>query len=179
MNLFVSHNYDPKISLDKQLQNSGIVVFSVYNGDDFSESTSEYNEALLSFLFQNEDEDSSYRSVLAGISSSKLKSFFIGGPRLDILLFDPGEYCLKSVTASIARTRSVWSERKPFRFKVNRGEVIYIGDILFFPSMRNVVVVDNFEKSKNIDFAENTVKILSAVNNENLSQIDALSEELK
>ena len=35
-----------------------------------------------------------------------------------------------------------------------------------------------FEKSKNITFAENTVKILSALNDESKSQLDALSKEL-
>lgn len=35
-----------------------------------------------------------------------------------------------------------------------------------------------FEKCKDITFAENSVKILSAVNEENLRQIDALAEEL-
>ena len=36
----------------------------------------------------------------------------------------------------------------------------------------------DFEKSKNITFAENEVKILSAVKEENLAQIDALADEL-
>ena len=36
----------------------------------------------------------------------------------------------------------------------------------------------DFEKSKNITFAENEVKILSAVKEENLEQIDALADEL-
>ncbi len=35
-----------------------------------------------------------------------------------------------------------------------------------------------FEKSKNITFAENTVKILSALNDENTAQLDALADEL-
>lgn len=35
-----------------------------------------------------------------------------------------------------------------------------------------------FEKSKNIDFAENTVKILSALNDESLAQLEALANEL-
>ncbi|MBQ8447914.1 MAG: flavin reductase [Clostridia bacterium] len=35
-----------------------------------------------------------------------------------------------------------------------------------------------FEKSKNITFAENTVKILSALNDESSAQLDALAEEL-
>ncbi len=35
-----------------------------------------------------------------------------------------------------------------------------------------------FEKSKNIDFAENTVKILSALNEDSTNQLNALAEEL-
>ena len=37
----------------------------------------------------------------------------------------------------------------------------------------------DFEKSKNITFAENQVKILSAVNAETINQIEALAEEMK
>ena len=35
-----------------------------------------------------------------------------------------------------------------------------------------------FEKSKNVTFAENAVKILSALNEESIAQLDALVEEL-
>ncbi|MBR7132461.1 MAG: flavin reductase [Clostridia bacterium] len=40
------------------------------------------------------------------------------------------------------------------------------------------VMREMLEKSKNLTFAENTVKILSALNEESLAQLDALSEEL-
>ncbi len=40
------------------------------------------------------------------------------------------------------------------------------------------VMKNMFEKSKNIDFAENTVKILSALNDESLAQLEALANEL-
>lgn len=35
-----------------------------------------------------------------------------------------------------------------------------------------------FEKSKNITFAQNTVKIMSAVNETNIAEIKALAEEI-
>ena len=40
------------------------------------------------------------------------------------------------------------------------------------------VMKEKFANSKNVVFAENTVKILSAVNKENEAQIDALAEEM-
>lgn len=40
------------------------------------------------------------------------------------------------------------------------------------------VMTGMFEKSKNVTFAENTVKILSALNEESIAQLDALVEEL-
>ncbi len=40
------------------------------------------------------------------------------------------------------------------------------------------IMMSKFEKSKNISFAENQVKIMSAVNDENVSQIKALAKEL-
>ncbi len=40
------------------------------------------------------------------------------------------------------------------------------------------VMKEMFEKSKNIDFANNTVKILSALNEESAQQLEALSDEL-
>jgi flavorubredoxin len=40
------------------------------------------------------------------------------------------------------------------------------------------VMMKMFEGSKNLTFAENTVKIFSAMNDENRAQIDALAEEL-
>ena len=40
------------------------------------------------------------------------------------------------------------------------------------------VMTSMFEKSKNITFAQNTVKIMSAVNDENKTEIKALAEEI-
>lgn len=40
------------------------------------------------------------------------------------------------------------------------------------------IMTGMFEKSKNVTFAENTVKILSALNEESIAQLDALVEEL-
>lgn len=40
------------------------------------------------------------------------------------------------------------------------------------------VMAGMFEKSKNVTFAENAVKILSALNEESIAQLDALAEEL-
>ena len=40
------------------------------------------------------------------------------------------------------------------------------------------VMKEMFEKSRNITFAQNTVKIISALNDESKAQLEALSEEL-
>lgn len=44
--------------------------------------------------------------------------------------------------------------------------------------MATKVILDRFSNSKNITFAENNIKILSSLNQENLSQLDNLAKEL-
>ena len=44
--------------------------------------------------------------------------------------------------------------------------------------MANKVMKESFSKSKNLTFAENEVRILSALNEESMAQLDALAEEL-
>jgi hypothetical protein len=44
--------------------------------------------------------------------------------------------------------------------------------------MANKIMKSLFEKSKGITFAQTEVKIMSALNEESLAQIDALVEEL-
>ena len=44
--------------------------------------------------------------------------------------------------------------------------------------MANKIMSAMFEKSKNITFTESKVKILSALNDDNLSQLSALADEL-
>ena len=44
--------------------------------------------------------------------------------------------------------------------------------------MASKVMTSMFEKSKNITFAQNTVKIMSAVNETNIAEIKALAEEI-
>ena len=44
--------------------------------------------------------------------------------------------------------------------------------------MATKIMKGMFEKSKNLTFAQTEVKILSAINEENIAQISALSKEL-
>ena len=109
------------------------------------------------------------------------------------------------VLTDLARSDMAENVEDAFRYgKLVLATTTYNGDI--FPTMkefihhlldhnyqnRTVAFVENgswmpvaakvmkglFEKSKNITFAENTVKILSALNDDSRAQIDALVTEL-
>lgn len=56
-------------------------------------------------------------------------------------------------------------------------KVAFIGNGSWAP-MANKVMKEMFEKSKNIEFAENNVKIMSALNDDSIIQIKALAKEL-
>jgi len=113
--------------------------------------------------------------------------------------------CPKVVIHDLARTDMAEAVEDAFRYgKLVLATTTYNAEI--FPFMhhfitalternyqnRTVALIENgswaplaakvmrgmFEKSKNITFAENTVKILSALNDESTSQLNALADEL-
>ena len=113
--------------------------------------------------------------------------------------------CPKVVVHDLARTDMAEAVEDAFRYgKLVLATTTYNAEI--FPFMhhfitalternyqnRTVALIENgswaplaakvmrgmFEKSKNITFAENTVKILSALNDESTSQLNALADEL-
>ncbi|MGN0606898.1 MAG: FprA family A-type flavoprotein [Oscillospiraceae bacterium] len=113
--------------------------------------------------------------------------------------------CPKVVVNDLARVDMAEAVEDAFRYgTIVLATTTYNGDI--FPFMREFIghltersfqnktigIMENgswaptaarvikgmFEKSKNITFAENSVKIMSAVNDENIAQINALAAEL-
>ena len=115
------------------------------------------------------------------------------------------ENCPNVVTYDLARCDISQAVADSFRFsKTVLATTTYNSDIFPFMrefiehlvernfSNRSVAFIENgtwaplaaklmermFEKSKNLSFCENSVKIMSALNDENLKQIDALAEEL-
>lgn len=113
--------------------------------------------------------------------------------------------CEKVVVADLARSDMSEAVEDAFRYgKIVLATTTYNGDI--FPFMRDFIdhlternfqnktigFIENgswapvatrimqgkLEKSKNLRYAENTVKILSAMTDENRKQLDALAEEL-
>lgn len=113
--------------------------------------------------------------------------------------------CPNVVTYDLARCDISQAVADSFRFsKTVLATTTYNSDIFPFMrefiehlvernfSNRSVAFIENgtwaplaaklmermFEKSKNLSFCENSVKIMSALNDENLKQIDSLAEEL-
>ena len=113
--------------------------------------------------------------------------------------------CPKVVLSDLARCDMAEAVEDAFRYgKLVLATTTYNGDIFPFMkefihhlternfSNRTVAFIENgswapiaakvmmkmFEGSKNLTFAENTVKIFSAMNDENRAQIDALAAEL-
>ena len=113
--------------------------------------------------------------------------------------------CSKVVVTDLARDDMSEAVEDAFRYgKLVLATTTYNGDI--FPFMRDFIsrlvehnyqnrtigLIENgswapmankimsamFEKSKNITFTENKVKVLSALNDDNLSQLSALADEL-
>ena len=113
--------------------------------------------------------------------------------------------CKKVVVADLARTDKTEAVEDAFRYnKIVFATTTYNGEI--FPFMReflNALIERNFqnrtvafmengswapmatrvmrgmlEKCKNLQYAENTVRILSSLSEENRAQIDALAKEL-
>ena len=113
--------------------------------------------------------------------------------------------CPKVAVTDLARDDMAEAVEDAFRYgKIVLATTTYNGEI--FPFMREfinhlternyqnktVALIENgswaplaakvmremLEKSKNLTFTENTVRIMSAVNDENIAQLDALAEEL-
>ena len=113
--------------------------------------------------------------------------------------------CVKVVLSDLARSDMAENVEDAFKYgKCVLATTTYNGDI--FPFMRDFIahlternyqnrkigliengswspiaakiIKDKFANSKNIVFADTTVKILSALNAENLAQIDALADEM-
>jgi flavorubredoxin len=113
--------------------------------------------------------------------------------------------CPKVAVTDLARDDMAEAVEDAFRYgKIVLATTTYNGEI--FPFMREfinhlternfqnktVALIENgswaplaakvmremFEKSKNLTFAENTVKIMSALNGESLAQLEALADEL-
>ena len=113
--------------------------------------------------------------------------------------------CAKVVLSDLARSDMAENVEDAFKYgKCVLATTTYNGDI--FPFMRDFIahlternyqnrkigliengswspiaakiIKDKFTNSKNIVFADTTVKILSALNAENLAQIDALADEM-
>ena len=149
---------------------------------------------------------SSYKAESEGVVIAYTSVYGNTKAAAELLARKLSEYgCPKVVVTDLARDDMAEAVEDAFRYgKLVLATTTYNADI--FPFMktfihhlternyqnRTVAFVENgswapmaakvmkgmFEKSKNITFAENTVKILSALSDESRAQIDALAKEL-
>ena len=149
---------------------------------------------------------SSYKAESEGVVIAYTSVYGNTKAAAELLSRKLSEYgCSKVVVTDLARDDMAEAVEDAFRYgKLVLATTTYNADI--FPFMktfihhlternyqnRTVAFVENgswapmaakvmkgmFEKSKNITFAENTVKILSALSDESRAQIDALAKEL-
>ncbi|GHT91183.1 hypothetical protein FACS1894122_03120 [Alphaproteobacteria bacterium] len=129
-------DYSKDVSIDAQLRSKAIAVFRAIDGERKGGFWEDITRSRLSFSLVCEGKP----PHCAQFSSTTDNEW-------EAKLLKEGRYKLDTVIWRIGDWIKIWSNFNVY-IDVKKGEVVYIGDFVFYPSNRTIEIKNDFEKAK-------------------------------